>query len=531
MFCNQCGTKLPDNVMFCPECGAKQETYDAAPEAAAQNEASNVPVSVPPVPEKKKRKLYKIFIPAGVLLTAAILICVFLIVGNRKENPFTYVSKDTLVYWQNHFSNLSGESLELTEEIYSYHYSGDGSTVVYWTEDYSLYYINGDMESILVAEDVNNVRMALSGDYLAYTVAEEEFNFYEGILYVYDVKGDKSTKISEDIYPSDICISPDGKTVAYMKDYEGLDDNTLYLCTLGREEKKIDKDGCFPVAISEGGKYFYYANYNDKLYCFDGKDTEKIAADVSGYYWFNSSMTEMLYIKNGKTYYYNPKMEEAVRVCNSEIDSVAVPDEEMAVVPDCCSSRAHLVGKISLKDSVLENDGTLYWLNKNGTDTVKIGSNIYEYQISEDGKSLLYMKGSKLYKINKFNEEMEAKLLYDEMLEGFAASADLSKIYIITVESELCYLKNNQKTERISIDFSIYNDYAAYNEACGKIFYTEDNDLYCAGTTAKSKEKVAEDVSGILKVFDGIIYVVDDDNKEIYYYMEKEPVEVISMQW
>ncbi len=531
MFCNQCGTKLPDDVLFCPECGAKQEIVDAMPDVAeVQNTSMNISSNVPPVPEKKKKKLYKIFIPMGVLLTAAILICVFLLVENRKESPFTQISKDILLYWQNNFSNLSGENLEITEKINDYYYSGDGSTSVYLTEDYSLYCINENMEPVLVAEDVNNVKMALSGDYFAYTVAEDEFDFYGGILYLYDVKRDKSTKISKEIYAPDICISPDGKTVAYMKDYEGLDDNTLYLCTLGKEEKKVDKDGSFPVAISDGGKYFYYANYNDKLYCFDGKDAEKIAADVNGYYWFNSSMTEMLFIKNGKTYYYNPKLEEAVRVCNSEIDSVVVPDEEMALMPDCCSNRANLVGKVSLKDSVLENEGTMYWLNKNGTDTVKIGSNIYDYQLSADGKSLLYIKGSKLYKINKLNEEMKEKLLYDELLEGFAASEDLSKIYIITAESELCYLKGNQKTERISIDFSVCDNNIVYNEACGKIFYTEDNDLYCAGTNAKSKEKIAEDVFGILKAFDGIIYVVDE-GEEIYYYMEKEPVEFISMPW
>lgn len=531
MFCNQCGTKLPDNVMFCPECGAKQEIYDAVPKAAAQNAALNVPLNVPPVPEKKKRKLYKIFIPVGVLLTAAILICVFLIAGNRKGNPFTQVSKDVLFYSQNMFLNLSGEKMELTEGIHDYYYSGDGSTTLYLTQDYSLYYINENMEPVLVAEDVNNVKMALSGDYFAYTVAEGEFTFFDGILYLYDVKRDKSTKISKDVHTVDICISPDGRTVAYMKDYEGLDDNTLYICTLGKDEKKVDKDGCFPVAISDDGKYFYYANFNDKLYCYDGKETEKIATDVSGYYWFNSTMTEVLFIQKGKTYYYNPKMEEAVMVCNSEIESVVVPNEETAVMPGCCTSHAHLVGKISLKGSVLENDGTMYWLNNNGTDTVKIGSNIYDYQLSADGKSLLFMKGFKLYKINKLNEKMEEKLLYDEMLEGFAASADLSKIYIITADSELCYLKGNQKTERISNDFSIYNNGISYNEAYGKVFYTEDNDLYCADTNGKSKEKIAEDVVGILNAFDGIIYVVDDDEEEIYYYMEKEPVEIISMSW
>ena len=53
MYCRFCGTKIPDNVKFCPECGASlAPTPSAAPEesAPAVPAAPGIPVSPAPVP-------------------------------------------------------------------------------------------------------------------------------------------------------------------------------------------------------------------------------------------------------------------------------------------------------------------------------------------------------------------------------------------------------------------------------------------------------------------------------------------------
>lgn len=524
MFCNQCGIKLPDDVMFCPECGAKQEVADAIPDVA-------VVQNIQPVPEKKKRKSYKIFIPIGIILTVVILGFVFIFAGNRKSSSFVEVSKNVVFLLYDDFLNLNGEKIELTERISSNWYSGDGTVTVFKDVNDSLFYINNKMETVFVSDNVMNAITAVSGNYFAYTVYESEEYSEKGILYLYDTKNDKSIKISEDVFTwFGFSISPDGKTVAYLKNYEYYNDNTLYFYTLGKDEKKVDKDGCFPIGISEGGTYLYYVNQDNKLYCFDGKETEKIAADIDGGLWFNSSMSEMLFIKDGKTYFYNSKFKEAIRVCGSEINAVLLPKDDMRDIfmYVCCTEFAEIVGKDSLTDSVLISDSDLYWFNKEGTDTVKIDSDIDDYQLSKDGKSLLYLKNGELYKINKLNEEMKAKLLYDESyLYDFVASRDLSKVYIITHHSELLYLKGKNRTEEICESFYVSStDNIAYNEASGKIFYIQDFDLYCAGISGNSVEKKAESVFSVSELFDGIFYNVSENGKDIYYYMEKEPVEL-----
>ena len=44
MYCRFCGTKIPDNVKFCPECGANLAPA-SAPSAAPEESAPAVPMA------------------------------------------------------------------------------------------------------------------------------------------------------------------------------------------------------------------------------------------------------------------------------------------------------------------------------------------------------------------------------------------------------------------------------------------------------------------------------------------------------
>ena len=555
MFCNQCGKELPDDAMFCPECGAKQEPVSAMPvnEAPAQpasaapspeaNPVAPTPEAAPaqtapviqPVPgavpaqnpEKKNGFPFKIMISVAAAVVVVIILLAVLLSGKGDSGSYMEYAEDTLLYNYNieSFFNLEGESEEV-EDVSLYYTSSNGATTMYITEDNrTLYYIDSKFKSTKIAEEVCGVWMSLTGEYAAYAVDEGDGS-YTTTLYIYNVKSNKSEKIDTDVYASDVCVSPSGKVVAYLKDYEGYTDNTLYIGGIGVECEKIDKDGCYPLAISDNAKKFYYISDDYKLYYFNGKETDKIETDVNGMIYTNSTVSEIVFSKNDKTYYYNPKMEEPEKVAGDPVGSWVFPGNDSLQV-SLYTGRSCMIGKESLKDTVFVASGYLYWLDNKGTEAVKIVNSSYlsAYQLSEDGNSLLYLDGGDLYKVAKFNQEMKSTVLYEEdYLDYFVASKDLSKVYVVTEDDEMYYYKNKKKLEKISNDFEYDYDNLAYNESLKKIFYIEDDDLYAAGTTGKSKDVVMEEVYSVNSGFGGVVFSSydEDEDTETYYFMDKK---------
>ena len=536
MFCNQCGKQLPDDAMFCPNCGSKQDPLikPAAAAAAGEPVPAAVPDAVPVWKEKKAKKgfPFKVVVPlAGVVVLAAVLAVVVMNLAGGGIKADRYTKGKMIGYlWGSSgpcFFNMQGDSYE-QEDVGYYFFneveSADMSVIAYtlWNEksdDYDLYYITNDLDPVLVEEDVHySIRISYDGAYIAYLTDVKDDT--SGDLYLYSIKDNKSTLIDSEVYPYLICMSPGGKAVAYLREYEDYSDNELYVGGIKIDSKKVDKDGSIPVAIRDNGKEMYYVTDNNKLYLYNGKDSVKLASDVDRTFCFNRDASQMLYVKGGKTYFYELKMEEPVKVASAEVYNIALSTDVLTYRGN--NFDTWFVGLSTLKGSILQTDGGLYWLNNQGSDTVKI-ANAYMYQVSADGKSILYQQNGKtLYKITKFGEEMEPKVVYnDEYVDSFVASADLSKVYVV-IDDELHYVKGEKKTERITNDLADGYNIVAYNDSMDKIFFIERDTLYYAGTTAKSKTEVAKDVDQVTYIPGGIAYTVMEDDETIYYYIEKK---------
>lgn len=575
MFCNQCGQPIPDDAMFCPGCGAKKEAMEtpaapvaepAAPVAeAAPVEAAPVqqpvaaqpmqqpvapvqqpmaaqpvapmqqPVAgaVPPAaPEKKKEIPFKMLIPvAGVFVLLVIVLVAVLALGGGSDND-VYAKKElSHMYDPNAFYVFpnTDDVYECEEEyVENVQYNAACDRAIFTAyDDYDemmLYYIDTDLEATLVAEDVNGAYISYTGEYILYLQDVED---NAGDLYAYCVKNGDITQIDSDVYPYNICMSPSGKVVCYVKDYESTYENTLYIGGVDKESVEIDDDGCRPLSVTDNGKYVYYVDSDYKLYLYNGKDSEKITSDIDSSCWVNRDATEILYTKDGKTYYHTVKMDEAVKIAGDELYDIILPGEVVVFY-----NNAEMVGLDTFKGAVLNCYEDIMWLNKKGDEAIKICSSTNLYQLSEDGKSILYVKGGDLYKIKKLSEDMEATVVCDEMyVEDFAASDDLSKIYIAS-DDELHYVKGENKFEEISNDLteSYYGYFIAYNEAMGKIFFVEDDTLCYAGTKEKSVEEVEEDVNGLYESRDGILFTIEDEDDYSYTYYYMDSKEVIELE-
>lgn len=81
MFCKKCGSQIPDNSAFCPECGAAVSAAQAEPEAAEQ--PSNAPEAPAAKPAMDKKRLTGI-IAVGAAALVVIIILVAILAGGGK---------------------------------------------------------------------------------------------------------------------------------------------------------------------------------------------------------------------------------------------------------------------------------------------------------------------------------------------------------------------------------------------------------------------------------------------------------------
>ena len=81
MFCKKCGSQIPDNSAFCPECGAAVSAAQAEPEAAEQ--PSNAPMAPAAKPAMDKKRLTGI-IAVGAAALVVIIILVAILAGGGK---------------------------------------------------------------------------------------------------------------------------------------------------------------------------------------------------------------------------------------------------------------------------------------------------------------------------------------------------------------------------------------------------------------------------------------------------------------
>ena len=529
MFCNQCGSPLEEGTLFCANCGAKQDVAEAPATTPVATEQTAVPVAAEPVvseeaaqPKKKfdlmANKKLLMFGGAGIVVVLLVVLLFMLIGGGSSVKYDKYA--DVMVSYFNsrgegYLFNTNGEITELDSTVYDGYGSADQSAAVFSIREDGvqvLYYADAEMDPKFVEEDVYEYYISYDGSHIAY-IQDMNAEWTGGDLYLYSVEDDKAVKIDSDVYPYEIVMSPNGEYIAYWKNYEGYSDNDLVLGSYSKDSEKIDKDGSYPVGITNDGK-LYYITDNGKLYYHIGKEAVKIASDMDGTCYFNNDLTELLYTKSGKTYYFTPKMKEALKISGDYTYDILAPENMIYEY----YGEAYVLGRESLKNSVWETYDGLMWFNENGKEMSKITSYYGDCQISEDGETLIFTRDGVLFKVDDFTGKSKPEALYnDDYIDGIVANGDLSKIYVV-IDDELYYVKNAKKSERITNDLEDGTYSVVYSDSLGKVVFIEDETLCYADTSEKSKKEIEEEVYDVESSYGVVIYTIYDEDTFSYTY-------------
>lgn len=575
MKCSKCGQECPDNMSFCTNCGTElnasvqsEPVAEKAEEVPAQATVAEEVTQKPeetkePVEKKKsfdlgnlvaslgKTKLMVIGGACVALLLLVVIVAAVALSGGASYEKYTDKTIIDVAESEGDYyvCYLNGDRVKLDEEPYGgYKENMDGTVLAYKNDDNELVIFAKGKEIKTGIDEVSNIAVSNYGDTVVYftdceTVEfkvpyyydewweEYYYNTYSvsvGTLNLYDVNKKKNTEIAEEVCVDSAVLSPNGKTVAYIADYEVNDDGETefkgYYSVNGKDPEELGKEKRI-FAISDKAKYIYYSDAG-RLYVHVKKDDVKLANEVSYVnVMLNKDYSEMMFTSEGKTY-VTVKGGEKQKVSGSALSSIMLNEDAAGAYYSVSTQEGSIyvtnVGVDTLKENLFysSNEYQVVYVMKN-FETEKIASDVYRSDcvLSDDGKSMVYLDGDNVMKVTKFakggeKEKIEKISDADEIF----ANGKLDMIYVLDTKGDLHFVKKDK-------DVDVAEDVTeATFSGDGKYFYyVEDNDTLFYTTNGKKTKKIASAKGDELDVVNycGNVFVGDYDDDEVTLYRLK----------
>ena len=403
----------------------------------------------------------------------------------------------------------------------------------------TLWYCDGK-KSAEVASDVYDFTLAPSGDAIIY-LTNTDNGTGTGELYLYNAKDGESEKVADDAYAA-ATFSPDGKTYAYISDVE-IDDYgylkgfTGCFCVDGGDPIELDENQ-YVIAVGDGGDFVYMIEADPQdaegtLYVRKGDKEEKLGSIDSGSsFYFNRSLSEILYTRGGSTY-LSVGGEGRQKVSDLELSTVIVPDYTQYAYSQAYNEYGIILNIRSFSDKLLclpdEEDGgtTISYLDKDreifGIDELDDYYYMYDISLSADGRSLCYLNDSG--KMLFFDDFRNLKIIpdkYDADVDIYAIeiSPDASAVYFVDVENTMWVKMGSDDPREIADNVDPYSLWAARD---GKgLYFLEEKEYdaetgvdtatlcYIENKKGASPEDIADGVSSFELSDHGIVYYVFD---------------------
>ncbi len=578
MICTKCGKEYADDVKFCTECGAElvaeikaeEVTETVAEEAVAEVTEAVVEETVATVEkaaeeavekaeaevteqvaeavadaeaatEKKAKKLgdksNSKFTKMGLAIVAIILlIFVPAVTLGSDDDSYMKTSEKVLLQITERDGDLyaiylDDKEVKLDDEkAYSQTYSMDGSVVCYKNEEDELVILKDGKVIKTGIDEAAGLLVSQCGDTLVYFTDCENVTYHNtdygyddyikvGTLNLYDIKKKTSTEIEEEVVVGSAVLSPDGKTVAYVAEYDATDDFKGFYSVNGKEPVEIGKEKRV-FAISDKAKYVYYTDV-DRIYVMKKNKEEKLANDVRYVeVLMNADNSEMLFFNEDKTY-ITVKGGEKKKVAGDELNTVILGDDAAYFEQELRKERGDITvsytgvdtfeGKLFYSDAT---DEIFYMMKK--FETEKIASNAYQYKLSDDGESLVYNNYAEIVKVTKFNKGGEKETLFSGVfVDSMYTDGELKHIYFTNLEDELYYVKKG-KDKKIADDVTSVA-VSADGEYC--YYVVDKEDLCYSKNGGKEKELLVVDDGTVTCTKEGGIAFVatyEDDTNTLY---------------
>lgn len=474
MYCSQCGREIPGNARYCPGCGARQELGVVPAEDRTAEQLSE---------KKRRQRARRQGRRIGNLLVSVIALLI-LFTGEKavpdvSDYTFRRMSAPCFAVQDQKemvVCDKDGEfsAIDIPQQLF---YSADHSRMAYVDRDLELYYME-ELTPVYVDDRVREARLSFYGDTIVYT-RDGENGECELCIWHAGTGSSERIKIAG---CSGYCISPEGMAVAYV---EAKEDGVLSLWRSGKKEIRIAGKVSEVLALSRDAQTLLYRKNGEQIFRYT-KGEEKKAGDARGNldYILNEDQNEILYTEEGSTWYYDAGQEEPVRLTGVKGNLLTACYLEEAA---CQQGRGIHLGRKTLKNMTFAtwnpNDHSykIYSLDAGGTRARPVLNYAEQFQLAEDGQSLLYLTGGSLYQISDIKDSQNKRCVSGSMqVSQFAADPGLKKIWFVTSSQELYYVKRDE-----CIHISYHLD-RLQGILSGRVLFQEGYDLYAADGAEKT---------------------------------------------
>lgn len=583
MICRYCGTQNDENAVFCIGCGNKldegvqtttnteeaqqpyQNTYNEGTGFSQEESVNNTynpysqqgPVFNNDQQEPKKKFLLAMVI-VGVVAAILIIIGIVLICNgissddkeddntsatvsdnndNRDDADYAKTGEAYYVvsYWSEDSSSLdlafadgSVTNLPFSKDSYkNYMLDQNGEKGLFlgkYADDAgTLYYVNKDGSEIVAEDAYEYFSISADGSTVLY------FNNVDNMtatLNKYDTESGDSEVVDKDVYYyGNIAISPDGKSIAYSKDYDvSSEDFTSYVKTGSSDPVKIGTKLSF-LALANDAKNIVYSA-EGVVTAQPGVDGAAVALGKteSGTLIFNNDISEVMFANEASIFYWDTKASSPL-----EIGKVA-GDVYMLTNSDCAYSyyekydddfnefKIYNEGISSLKDHFFMNDYSINYLRDGGCDLIT--KTAYYYSVGRNGNGFFYADDTdNCYVIADPAKSLEPKTVAEKLEWSSMAvtESDFTTIYYIDTHNDLYIMKDGAE-KRVDMGAKeIYMDLIDGDV----VYYTSSDDLKIYRPEDKTTQMVFNKES-ITDVFTdangGVYFETDAGNGSVYIY-------------
>ncbi|MCL2634191.1 MAG: hypothetical protein FWD34_06745 [Oscillospiraceae bacterium] len=444
-----------------------------------------------------------------------------------KFNDFVIFEGDekTIILYGN------GGKVEINEEFYRSNRSLDGKRALILT-DYdaedggTLYYVTGKGKPERISNGVFDFKLSDSGKGFIFWTDYESSDRTARLNH--QIGGTKKT-IDNGIHfdNSSLAISPDGKTVVYIKDYEYDEDEYIYTWSLfastnGNKGERIGRaaSNITPIAVSNGGKFLYYfRDRDDGTYLFVKKglkaeDELRLGQASGDNYFLNKDYSQLVYTSDDATY-ITVKGGEKTKICNGKAGYFVTPKGTQAR-----GGRATVYGFSNFKKKVFYLSGDLNLIT-NKFEREKICSNAdASITMTEDGKWIFYRSYNSSNSTYNLRRVSATKADADSItvarrVESFVVSKNGSTVYFVNDEQELMTKKaTNEDDTGKKVADDVNNPGSLSMTTSGTVFFITD---YSRGegtlqmVKGTTRTKIRDDVTDVYVLSSNVLYFLDDD--------------------